>query len=279
MPNRTTSSSGYAPVRGGELYYETAGLGRAVVLIHAGVADCTMWDDQFEEFARQYHAIRYDVRGYGRSRSESVTFSYQQDLVDLLDYLKVEKATLVGVSRGGMIAIDTTIEHPGRVEALIPVASGVGGLPRVPDDSHKAQTEAEMFARMEVLWEKGQLEELNELEVRMWVDGPGQPEGRAAASVRQRVLRMNYQDLTHPDERTTVQELEPPAAGRLGEIHVPTLVIVGDLDTTRILASAEALAQGIPGARKVVFPGTAHMLSMEQPGEFNRVVLEFLVKL
>ena len=136
-----------------------------------------------------------------------------------------------------------------------------------------------MFARMEVLWEKGQLEELNELEVRMWVDGPGQPEGRAAASVRQRVLRMNYQDLTHPDERTTVQELEPPAAGRLGEIHVPTLVIVGDLDTTRILASAEALAQGIPGARKVVFPGTAHMLSMEQPGEFNRVVLEFLVKL
>ena len=136
-----------------------------------------------------------------------------------------------------------------------------------------------MFARMEVLWEKGQLEELNELEVRMWVDGPGQPEGRAAASVRQRVLRMNYQDLTHPDERTTVQELEPPAAGRLDEIHVPTLVIVGDLDTTRILASAEALAQGIPGARKVVFPGTAHMLSMEQPGEFNRVVLEFLVKL
>jgi pimeloyl-ACP methyl ester carboxylesterase len=87
---------------------------------------------------------------------------------------------------------------------------------------------------------------------------------------------MNYQDLTHPDEKTTVQELEPPAAGRLGEIRVPTLVIAGDLDTTRVLASAEALAQGIPGARKVIIPGTAHMLSMEQPGEFNRVVLEFL---
>lgn len=278
MANATTSISGYAPVRGGELYYETAGAGRAVLLIHAGVADCSMWDDQFEAFARQFRVIRYDVRGYGRSRSQGVTFSYQQDVIDLLDYLGVEKAALVGVSRGGMIAIDTAIEHPERVEALVTVASGVGGLPRVPDDSPKAQTEVEMFAKMEELWEKGEIEALNELEVRMWVDGPGQPEGRAAASVRQRVLDMNYQDLTHTDEGTTVQELEPPAAGRLAEIHVPTLVIVGDLDTTRILASAEALAQGIAGARKVIFPGTAHMLSMEQPGEFNQIVLEFLSK-
>jgi pimeloyl-ACP methyl ester carboxylesterase len=276
MANAATSISGYAPVQGGELYYETAGAGRAVVLIHAGVADCSMWDEQFTELARQLRVIRYDVRGYGRSRSEAVIFSYQRDLVDLLDFLGLEKAALVGVSRGGMIAIDTTIEHPQRVEALITVASGIGGFQHQPDGSPKSQTEVEMFARMEELWEKRELEALNKLEVRMWVDGPGQPEGRADPSVRQWVLHMNYQDLTHPDEKTTVQELEPPAAGRLGEIRVPTLVIAGDLDTTRVLASAEALAQGIPGARKVIIPGTAHMLSMEQPGEFNRVVLEFL---
>jgi pimeloyl-ACP methyl ester carboxylesterase len=216
------------------------------------------------------------VRGYGRSRTQIVAFSHRQDVLDLLDHLGVEKAVVLGVSRGAMIATDFTLEHPERVEALVAVASGLGGYEHQPDGSLKAQTEVEMFARMEELWKNGEIDALNELEVRMWVDGPGQPQGRAAASVRERVLRMNLNDLTRQDGQATDQPLEPPAALRLGEIHVPTLVIAGDLDTTRVLAVAEVMAKGIPGARKVIFPGTAHMLSMEQPEKFNRVVREFL---
>src|SRR5438034_1835051 len=70
--------------------------------------------------------------------------------------------------------------------------------------------------------------------------------------------------------------LDPPAAGRLAEIRVPTLVVLGDLDETGVTRAAEAIASGIPGARKVVIPGTAHMLTMEKPAEFTRLVLEFL---
>jgi pimeloyl-ACP methyl ester carboxylesterase len=72
------------------------------------------------------------------------------------------------------------------------------------------------------------------------------------------------------------QTIEPKAAGRLSEIHVPTLIIVGDEDVHSILAIAGILETGIAGARKVVIPGTAHHLNMEKPREFNQAVLDFL---
>ncbi len=78
------------------------------------------------------------------------------------------------------------------------------------------------------------------------------------------------------EEELQPQPLEPPAAGRLREIQVPTLVVVGDLDTSGTLAMADVLERGIAGARKVVYPGAAHMLPMEQPARFNRLVLDFL---
>jgi 2-hydroxy-6-oxonona-2,4-dienedioate hydrolase len=80
---------------------------------------------------------------------------------------------------------------------------------------------------------------------------------------------------THPTEGKPVT-LDPPAAGRLGDINVPTLVIVGNFDTSDTQAIADVFARHIPGARKVVMEGTAHVPSMEKPDEFNRIVLEFL---
>ncbi len=104
--------NGYVPVRNGELYYEVEGAGHPLVLIHAGVADHTMWDAQAPVFARRFRVIRYDTRGYGRSRTQDTEYSERQDLLDLLDHLGVPAAHVVGISRGGMIAIDFTLEHP-----------------------------------------------------------------------------------------------------------------------------------------------------------------------
>src|SRR5439155_24562271 len=126
------------------------------------------------------------------------------------------------------------------------------------------------------LYEAKDFTRLADLEVRMWVSGPGQSPDRVALPLRERVREMilsNY--TTHTVEGQPVV-LDPPAAGRLAEIRVPTLVVLGDLDETGVLRAAEAIANGIPGARKVVIPGTAHMLSMEKPAEFIRLVLEFL---
>ncbi len=268
--------TGYAPVFHGELYYEVAGQGHPLLLVHAGVADCRMWDGHFEEFARHFRAIRYDTRGYGRSRTQDTGFSNRQDILDLLDHLGVAKTYVLGVSRGGHIAIDFTLEHPERVSALIPVSTGVGGYQHEPDGTEKSRIEMLMFDQMDELWEQNKWEQLNEMEVQMWVDGPGQPAGRAAPHVRENVRRMNANNLRRQDGKPIPQPLEPEAIGRLAEIHVPTLVIVGDLDTTATLAMADVMVRGIPNARKLVFTGSAHMLSLEQPEKFNREVIRFL---
>ncbi len=276
MNEKLQVTTGFLDVPGGQLYYEVAGTGHPLVFIHAGVADNRMWDEQFVPFAERYRVIRYDTRGFGKTRTEGVEFSNRQDLYDLLTHLGVEQAYVVGLSRGGQIAVDFTLEHPEMVAALIPAAAGVSGYDAPVEDSDAAQQEAALFTRMEELWEKGAHDELQDLEVHAWVDGPRQPVGRAAPEVRERVREMNAGAYNRGEPEPKPQPLDPPAAGRLHEIAVPTLVLIGDLDELVTQAMAEYLAQQIPGARQVVFPGAAHMVNMEQPERFNEVVLEFL---
>jgi pimeloyl-ACP methyl ester carboxylesterase len=264
---------GFVDVEGARLYYESQGEGRALVLIHAGVADHRMWDEQVRAFAGRRRVVRYDLRGCGRSQTQDVTFSHRGDLRAIMQHLAVDRAALCGVSVGGQIAIDFTLDFPEMVDALIPVASGVSGYRH---GERARPLEAEMSAQMDEAWEAHDFEHLVDLEVRMWVDGPGQPPDRVDGRIRERVRQMERESLAANPIEGKPQPLDPPAVGRLGEIRAPTLVVVGDLDTSGVLAAADLLVRGIPGARRVVFPGTAHMLTMEKPDEFNRLLLEFL---
>jgi pimeloyl-ACP methyl ester carboxylesterase len=265
---------GMLEAQGGPLYYEVEGEGHPLVLIHAGVADNTMWDEQLDTFARHYRVIRYDTRGFGKTPNTEKDFSNRQDLYDLLEHLSVERAYVMGVSRGGQIAIDFTLEHPEKVAALIPVASGMSGF-----DGQPTYAEMAIFTQMEEAWEKKEFDRLADLEVAFWADGPGQLEGRAAQDVRERVRAMCLSNYAVPESTGKPIVLDPPAAGRLNEIKVPTLVVVGDLDASGVLQVADVLEKEIQGAKKVVIPGTAHMLSMEQPERFSKIVLDFLAEL
>jgi 3-oxoadipate enol-lactonase len=270
MPDRV---AGFIAVPGGSLYYEVAGTGHPLLLIHADVADSRMWDDQFDTLARSYRVIRYDKRGFGRTTSESGSFSYRQDIVDLLDRVGAEKVAVVGLSNGGQLAVDFTLEHPERVDALVVAAGWVSGC-----DIEPTEAESQLFLQYEDLLSRKEYAALADLAVRVWCDGPGQPEGRAPASVRERVREMvanNYR--LHP-ESLAPQPLNPPAVQRLHEIHVPVLAIAGDLDATDTLAVMKLLAQGVPDGRLEVFPGVAHMVNMEKPEAFAALVAEFLNK-
>ena len=110
--------TGFVDVDGGKLYYETDGDGPAVVLIHAGFLDGRMWDSQFRSYSKTYKTIRYDVRGYGRSSVAKEKFSDHNDLRALLTHLNVARATIIGVSNGGRIALDFTVEYPERIQSL-----------------------------------------------------------------------------------------------------------------------------------------------------------------
>lgn len=98
MNNKTGLLSGYAPVYKGNLYYEVSGSGKPVLLIHAGVADCSMWEAQLAAFGAQYKVIRYDTRGNGRTWTENTQFSNRQDILDLFNHLGVEKAAIIGIA-------------------------------------------------------------------------------------------------------------------------------------------------------------------------------------
>ena len=266
--------TGVVAVEGGRLYYEAAGTGQPLVLIHAGVADCRMWDEQFSAFAQQYRVIRYDTRGFGKTTSEDVAFSNRQDLVDLLRHLDIEQTAILGLSRGGQIAIDFTLEHPEMVRALIAVAAGVSGY-----EGPATEAERSLFAEYERLEEQKAYDALTDFEVGVWGDGPGQPAGRAEARVRERLREMIANNYRTHHEQMQPRVLEPPAVDRLGEIRVPTLVVWGDLDFSDVGAAMRLLAEHASSAQQVVFPGVAHMVSMEQPERFNTVVLDFLGRL
>ncbi len=118
-PNPLSVTTGFAEVNETRLYYELMGEGQPIVLIHGGAVDRRMWDDQFQAFAEHYRVIRYDLRGSGKSEIPKKQFSNMEDLLHLLRFLNVDKAYLLGLSRGGGVAADFTLEHPEMVDALI----------------------------------------------------------------------------------------------------------------------------------------------------------------
>jgi 3-oxoadipate enol-lactonase len=268
----------FLTIPGGKIYYEVTGLAHQhpLVLLHAGIANLRMWDEQIKAFSKHYQVICYDTRAYGNSTTEAVEFSQRQDLLALLEHLKIDKAHLVGISRGGTIAMDFTLEFPHNVASLIMVASNPSGF-----ESDDSEVEKTYFARDEELSESRNAEAMAALDVEMWVDGPGQPVGRASEKVCQKVHAMtleHYQDYfaAFLEKEPTSVPLGPPAVKRLTAINVPTLFITGGLDFSYTVAAAELMMCEIPTAKHVVIPDAAHMVNMEKPEAFNKVVLEFL---
>ena len=120
--------SGFAEINGGKIYYEVAGSGHPLVLIHGGQMDRRMWDEQFDLFSKSYRVIRYDVRGFGKSPASTNVYADEEDLAALLKYLHVDKAYVVGLSLGGRIAIDFALTHPDMTDGIVPVAPGLSGF-------------------------------------------------------------------------------------------------------------------------------------------------------
>ena len=266
--------SGFIPVNGGRLYYEEVGDGPPFVMLHAGVANLRQWDPHVPAFADHYRVIRFDSRGYGKSESEHVEFSNHGDLEQVLDHLGIKETHVLGTSRSASIALNFTVTHPERVTSLIEVAGGGVGEPdlseaemAVGDAMDKASEEAEAAKD----WKR-----LSELETAFWGDGPGQPEGRLAAPIRAQLYDWIYTTYAAEKEEGIPQQLDPPADERVDQVTMPLLVIIGSIDEAYTNATCRLLAETVPGARLEVFDGAAHMLNLEQPERFTKLVLEFL---
>jgi pimeloyl-ACP methyl ester carboxylesterase len=260
-------------VPGASIHWQSTGVGLPLVLIHAGIADQTMWDEDVAALAAGHRVVTFDLRGYGRSASTDEPFSNRADIAALLDALGFDRVALLGCSGGGRVALDFTLERPTRVSALVLVAAGISGFAHDETAEERALSESE-----EASWEARDWPALADLDVQVWVDGVGQSHARVPAPIRERVRAMALGNYEAGYAEGQPIALDPPAADRLSEVRVPTLVIDGDLDASGVTAAAAALVRGIPGARRVTLPGVAHMVNLERPADFHRLVLGFLAE-
>jgi pimeloyl-ACP methyl ester carboxylesterase len=225
-------------VPNGSLEY-VAGRGRAVILIHGGLVDRRMWDGQVSWLAAKYRVVRYDLRGLGKSSEATTTYSPLDDLDRLMKHLKIEKVILVGLSLGGMVAMDFALEHPERVEALVLCAPGLRGFPSNPREQLKVAYRA-LYA-----------EDPHGID-KLLDTGFGAVTSAARSKMRLMLIE-NVRRALRADGKL-VQWPMTPTIERLTKIQAPTLVLIGTDDEPELIAIADLLGQKIPSATKIVLP-------------------------
>lgn len=264
--------TGFVSVDSTRLYYEEMGSGEPLILIHGGLIDRRMWDEQFAAFAQQFRVIRYDARGHGNSGSVSGPFSHHEDLYHLMEALDIDQATLVGLSMGGYISIDFALAYPDRVTALVLVSPGLTGYKFHGETLEKNNNE--IIAAIG----DGDLDRAVEYFQRSWTDGPYRTPDQVDQGVRESVRIMAIETARKYRFENLERRLSPPAIDRLSEIKIPTLTIIGTLDMPGIKEIVDMIGRDVDGVEAVEIEGAAHMVNMERPEEFNRAVLRFLSK-
>jgi 3-oxoadipate enol-lactonase len=259
-----------ATINGTRIHYEREGEGLPVVFLHAGVADSRMWQPQIRAFADQFECIAPDMRGFGESALPPGSWSPVADVLGLIDHLHLKPVHLVGCSLGGGVAIDFALEHGERISKLVLVGPGVGGV-------HFGPKYPELFAEAEAAEKAGDRRAIVEADARLWLDGPRRPAGYVKDPLRKLFFEMDS-NFDSDFDSAPIDQIEPPAAGRLSEITAPTLVVVGDEDAPPVFDAVDLLMEKVPHARKAVIHDAAHLPNLEHPEEFNRIVLEFLLE-
>lgn len=254
------------------LAVDVAGNGDPVVFLHANIADSRMWRAQLDAVGASSMAIAYDRRGFGGTRAEKEDFSAVADLMAVIDATaKGRPAILVGCSQGGRIAIDAALRHPSSVRGLVLISPTVTGAPE-PVLSAEIKT---LLAEQKKAEEAGDLDRVNAIKARLWLDGPLEPEGRVGGEARQLFFDMNAIALRSPPVGSDI-DIAPDAFQRLGEITVPSLVICGDLDFPHIQDRCRRIAPMMPNGSHHGLAGAAHLPSLDRPAEVTSLIAAFI---
>jgi pimeloyl-ACP methyl ester carboxylesterase len=268
MPHATASD-------GVRLYYEEAGSGSAVIFVHEFAGDHRSWEPQMRYFSRRYRCITYSARGYPPSDVPDDLSMYSQarardDVVAVLDHLKIERAHVVGLSMGGFATLHVGLKHPGRARSLVIGGCGYGAQPGA-EDAFRAECEAaaaafdaagsEAAAKYALGPARVQFQNKNP---RGWHEFADQ---LAAHSPKGSALTLRGVQMRRPMLYQLVDDMK--------RIEVPTLVMTGDEDDACLEASL-LIKRSISTAGLLVMPCTGHTINLEDPGAYNAAVADFL---
>jgi len=251
------------------LPHDEVGSGSALVLLHAGIADRTMWQDLLLPLSSDGHrVVALDLPGYGDAPRSSDPQSSWAEVLQTLDDLSIDRAVLVGNSFGGAVALRVAVVAPARVAGLVLVSAAAPGLPASAELRH-------VWDEEQAALEMGDIERA----VRVIVDAWTAP--YAAPELRERVARMQRRAFELQHGAVPSPEPEDPLErdpGALARIEVPVLVAAGDRDMSDFREGAELLAHDIPGARAVLIEGAGHLAPLETPEAFRRLLGDFLLE-
>jgi 3-oxoadipate enol-lactonase len=252
----------FAEAKGGKIAYETCGTGeKAIVLLHDGILHGAAYDEVWPLLCQRHRVVRYDRRGYGQTPAATAPFASVDDVATVMKAAGIEHAILVGSSAGGGIAVDFTLAHPQAVDGLLLAGPWISGFK--PSAGFMARG-----VKLAVLIKTGNLEGA--------VKDPYilSPTANAERARVLALLKANPQNLANPSGK--VERAGPEARPRLAEIHVPTLVLVGEVDIKDVFDQAKALAATVPGAKLETVPDTGHFMYLEKPKDFAERVERLL---
>ncbi len=273
-PVAAARQQGFLEVNGTRLFYETAGKGEPVVLMHGFSLDTRMWDEQVSALVPRYRVIRYDARGFGQSpppvRGEA--YAHHVDLAALLERLDAQRPHLVGSAMGGRFALDYAVSYPTGLRSLVLIDAVVGGYGRLRNWPWSRafmasyQPVIDAARRKDIAMAKA-----------AWLAHPLFAAARAqplvAARLRQMVEDYSGWHFVNPDP---ARAPEPPTITQLSKIEVPTLALVGERDLSDFHRIAAEVQHRAKNALRRIVPRAGHLANMEAPGEVNEALLGFL---
>ncbi len=268
-----------ARLNGIDINYEVRGSGTPLVLAHGYTASLEMWREQAPAFSSKYRLVIYDTRGHGATTAPadmeaySLARDYVADQRALMDHLGIERGYVGGLSMGGMIAQEFALQHPERVNALVLCDTGAGMGAMVRDPAVAARFEQMRTVMQMLARTKGMSAIIDAMRNRPMVFQP--PDGAPIpGGVRAHVENMRKMSIDgYLGGGKALQEW-PGSLGRLSEIRVPTLVLVGERDN--LLLASRAIHERIAGSRFVLLRGSGHGTNLWRPEAFARAVLDFL---
>jgi 3-oxoadipate enol-lactonase len=274
-----TSETIWIDVPSGRLAAQDEGAGSPILLVHSAIVNRRSWDPVVPKLvAAGYGVLRYDMRGFGDSTTEEVEYQPHADVVAVLDHFGVGRAALAGNSMGGAFALDAVLETPDRFVAYIWVGAGIDGFDKPAEPSEEALFQAEGDAE-----DAGDWDLAAELDTRIWVDGwadgANQPTTRVDPAVRAAIKGWDRELLEPGRVYGKFKRPDPPAIGRLEEIELPTLVVIGQMDSSGTRTAAEEMARRVRGARIERLPNVAHIIGMEAPDRLAALIVEHLAPL
>ncbi len=262
------------------MYYEAAGSGRPLVMIHAGFLDSRMWDGQFMAFAEKNKVVRYDVRGFGRSSRPAEAYSDAEDLLRLMEHLGIPDACILGVSYGGRIALDLATAVPRKVCGLVLISPGISGyVSSGPEETREWEEFEKMESRQNLAIRQKRIREAVGIDLEMWASAQSPAGRRRLLQIALANSHVHKNPWWWRSAYALQESPRPLAFERLPWIRVPTLLIVGDEDVKGMLSRTMRLHRLIPGSELRIIRGADHIPNMSRPREFNAVVSAFLKNL